>query len=88
MSPALMRSTQVSITLSLQISTDREAELLSLLFLLFVPVLLLLQIRHKVNRFWNELRLLAADIEDLLNFIGKVIVITFKSFAYGLGFHR
>ena len=85
MNTALLQSTQMSITLSIQISTDKEAELMSLLFLLLMPVLFLIQIRQKVNRYWNELQLLVSDIKDLLNFIGKVIVITFKSFAYGLG---
>ena len=88
MNSALMRSTQVSVTFSVQVSTNKDAEWLFMLFLLFVPVLLLIQVMQKVNRLWNELRLLAADIEDLLIFIGKVIVITFKSFAYGLGLHR
>ncbi len=85
MSTALMQSTQIDITFSVQISTDREAELLTLLFLLLTPVLFLWQMKQKVNRFWVELVLLVADLKDLLTFIGKVIGITLNSFAYGLG---
>ena len=88
MSTTLMPSTQVIITFSVQISTDREAELLTLLFFLLTPILFMWQVRQKVYRFRNELVLIAADINGLLTFIGKVIAITFISFAYGLGILR
>lgn len=88
MSSVLLPSTQVSITVSLQISTDREAELLTVLFLLLTPVLVLWQVKRKVKRLWDELILLVADIKDLLIFIGKVVAITFNAFAFGLGLRR
>ena len=88
MSSALLQSTQVHITLSVHISTDREAEWLTWLFVLLTPVLLVWQVKQKVNRLWDKGVLLVTDLKDVLIFIGKVIAITFTSFAYGLGLRR
>ena len=88
MSTALMRATQMSITLSVRISTDREAELLTFLILILTPFLILWQMKQKVYQIRAKLGFLIADATDLLSFISKVIAITFKAFAFGLGIIR
>lgn len=85
MNSTVLRSTQVSITLSVQITTDRGADLLALVFFLLAPLLFVWQVKQKVYQLMTELGLLVADITDLLIFIGKVIAITLTAFAYGLG---
>lgn len=88
MSTALLQSTQITITCSVQITTDREAELLNVLFFLLAPIGFFWHLKQKVNRFWIEWTLLAVQIKDLLTFIGKIMAITFTAFAYGLGVKR
>ena len=88
MNSTLLRSTQVSITFSVQITTDRGAELLTLLFLLLTPVLFVWQVKQTVCQLKDRFIWWVRDIQDLLHFIGKVIAITFTAFAYGLGVKR
>lgn len=88
MNTALMRATQMSFTLSVRISTDREAELLMLLILILTPFLILWQMKQKVYQIRAKLGFLIADAADLFSFVSKVIAITFKSFAFGLGIVR
>ncbi|MCG3209245.1 MAG: hypothetical protein FOGNACKC_02866 [Anaerolineae bacterium] len=88
MSRSIMESTQVNITLSVQIDTDYEAELFYLLLFLFFPVRYLFKLWHSFNQFRSRLRLWWWDVKDMLTFIGAVIGITIKSFAYGLGIGR
>jgi hypothetical protein len=85
MNSTLLRSTQVSITFSIQVRTDREADLLPFVFLLLLPLLCVWQVKRKVYQLMTELGWLVMDLTDLLIFIGKVIAITFTAFAYGLG---
>ena len=85
MNSTLLRSTQVSITLSVQITTDRGADLLALVYFLLAPLLFVWQVKQKVYRLMMELGLLVVDITNLLIFIGKVIAITLNAFAYGFG---
>lgn len=85
MNRVVLRSTQVSITFSIHLRTDREAELLTLAYLLFTPILFVWQLKQKMHRLTTGLGLLVIDITNLLIFIGKVITITITAFAYGLG---
>jgi hypothetical protein len=85
MNTALMRSTQVSIAFSIRVITDKEAELLTLLLLLLTPILYLWQMQQTANRVRDEIKSLVGDIKDLSSFIFKIVVITLKSFAFGLG---
>lgn len=88
MSKRLMELTQVNISLSIQIETDQEAKLINLVVLLFTPLLYIWRAWQGVKRGYIEARLWLLDMKDLLVFIGKVIVITVKSFAFGLGVGR
>ena len=88
MSKRLMELTQVNISLSIQIETDQEAQLINLVVLLFTPLLYIWRAWQDVKRGYIEARLWLLDMRDLLVFIGKVIVITVKSFAFGLGVRR
>lgn len=85
MSKRLMELTQVNISLSIQIETDQEAQLIKLVLLLFTPLLYMWRAWQTLNRGHIAFRLWLLDRRELLVFIGKVIVITIKSFAYGLG---
>lgn len=85
MNRVILRSTQVSITFSVHLRTDREAELLTLVYLFLTPIVFLWQTKYKVAQLQNELVRMVIDITNLLIFIGKVIIITFTAFAYGLG---
>jgi hypothetical protein len=85
MNRVILRSTQVSIAFSVHLRTDREAELFTLVYLLFTPILFVWQLKQKMHQFMTGFGLLVIDITNLLIFIGKVITITFTAFAYGLG---
>ena len=85
MSTELMRATQVSITISVQVITDRETEWLTFIFFLLTPFLFLWRAQQSLNRLGRQLVILIEDMKDFFAFMSKVVIITLKAFAFGLG---
>lgn len=88
MSMALLRATQVRITVSVQVTTDREAEWLKVLFFLLTPIWVLWQLNQRTKQFWLKWKFRVVQVKELLTFITTVLTITFTAFAYGLGVRR
>lgn len=85
MSNAVMTSTQVKVTLSIQIDSDREAELINLLTLLIQVLLSIGRVGHKVGRCIREIAIVVSDIQEALVFHLTVLRVGFNSLAFGVG---
>lgn len=85
---ALMKSTQVACSLSLNVvtRTDRGTHLATLeLVQLTGLILFLWQFWQVVGRLTGELSYLVSDLVSAADFAAKVLVIGFKSLSFGLG---
>jgi len=85
---AIMRSTQIGVTLSLniQVRNDNDAQLLTFnLVHLTTLFLWLWSIWQTLGRFRFEFSMLVNDMTNAVIFVGKIIVIGFSSLAYGMG---
>ena len=88
MSRAIIHSTQVCVTLALniQVQHNHEARLMSLPLVPVTPLFFtLLSVGQSWSRFRFEVATLAADSQEAIGFAGKVLTIGFKALAFGLG---
>lgn len=80
---AIMQSTQVIVTL--QITGDREQELVTLLALITQALAFIWQLWQWANRFYCELTGFFQDFREAASFTGKVMVIGLTAWLYGVG---
>lgn len=80
---AIMKSTQVLITV--QISGDREQELVTLLAMLTQALAFIWGVWQWANRFACELAGLSRDFREAASFTAKVLVIGLTAWLYGVG---
>ena len=88
MSRAIIQSTQLAVSLSLniQVQNEHDTRLVTLpLVQLTTLFFWLWTVRQIVTRFRFELILLVRDITDTLDLTGKVFVIGLNSLAFGFG---
>jgi hypothetical protein len=83
MSKSIMQSTQVLITV--QISGDREQELVALLAMLTQALAFIWRMWQGVNLIAGELAGLSQDFREAASFTAKVLVIGLTAWLYGVG---
>jgi len=88
MSRVIVQSTQIAVSLSLNIQVQNENDT-HLMTLRLVPLTTLFfalwSIRQSWSRFWFELAMMIDDIIGRLSIAGKVVSIGFNSLVWGMG---
>ena len=76
---------QTNVVVTFQFTTDKEAELTTLLQLGFSLAMMTYWFIQTTYRFGYELVVLTDDLWQALNFVGKVYSIGFNSLRWGIG---
>ena len=85
MTTAIMQSTQVAISLSVNVIVKDDTGIRLLAFpIVFLTGLFLWQVLQHFQSLKIELAVLVSDLSETLSFTSKVLAIVFNSLVYGL----
>lgn len=76
---------QTHTVVTFEFTTDKEAELIILLQLVFSLVMVIYLSIQTASRGYHHLVTLAGDVWQAISFIGKIYAIGFNSLRWGLG---